>query len=45
MKSNKIIIGFHNENHDFPSVLWNNLSKVKATEPELKLKQNKELYV
>lgn len=27
-------VGFHNEHHDFPSVPWNNLPKIKATAPE-----------
>ncbi len=28
-------VGFHNEHHDFPSVPWNNLPKVKKTVPEI----------
>ena len=27
-------IGYHNEHHDFPSVPWNNLAKIKKTAPE-----------
>lgn len=28
-------VGYHNEHHDFPSVPWNKLPKLKATAPEL----------
>ncbi len=27
-------VGFHNEHHDFPSIPWNHLPKIKATAPE-----------
>jgi sphingolipid delta-4 desaturase len=27
-------IGYHNEHHDFPSIPWNNLRKLKSTAPE-----------
>ncbi len=27
-------VGFHNEHHDFPSVPWNNLPKIKKAAPE-----------
>lgn len=27
-------VGFHNEHHDFPSVPWNNLPRIKAAAPE-----------
>ena len=27
-------VGYHNERHDFPSVPWNNLPRIRATAPE-----------
>jgi sphingolipid delta-4 desaturase len=27
-------VGYHNEHHDFPSVPWNKLPKIKSTAPE-----------
>jgi sphingolipid delta-4 desaturase len=36
-KLNKLAlnVGYHNEHHDFPSVPWNNLPRIKQTAPEV----------